>query len=418
MTSKIIKILITLVVLLGIGGGIYYWYYFIQNPTVDENGEILDPFTFLPFNRTPVTTTPIVQIPNTPTEQEPSAQINEPLKLPKLRQLNTTPVAGMSASSTASSSVIRFMDRGTGHVYEADDISSNIKKLSNTTLPKIYEIYWNMNLNGFVLRYLRDESDTVTNFYGELRSTGTSTVETAYEVKGKYLSPDSKQIAVSPAGNKIFTWGIENGRGIGYTSAFDETGKIKVADFPLTQVTVEWPETNTVTLTTKASALASGYFYGLDIRTGVMKKIVGGVRGLTGKLSKDASNIVFSSGGANSIRTYYLSTKGGISQEILFKTIADKCVWSTLRKTEIYCAVPTEIPNATYPDDWYKGRVSFIDQIWHLDTATGEIHLLANLLDLSNKLMDATDLVLDPKENYLYFINKRDLTLWSLDLNQ
>ena len=407
-----------MLVLLGIGGGVYYWYYFIQNPTLNESGEILDPFTFLPFNRTPAVTTPIIQIPNTPLEQEPSNQTNEPLKLPKLRQLSSTPVAGMSASTTASSSLVRFMDRGTGHIYEADDVSNEIKKLSNTTLPKIYEGYWNKNLTALVLRYLRDESDVVSNFYAELRLAATSTTNTAYEVKGKYLSPDISQVTISPQGDKIFTWNIENGRGMGYTSTFDEKNKVRVADTHLTQVVAEWPEANTVTLATKASASAAGYFYSLDIRNGSLKKIVGGFRGLAGKLNKDASRALFSSGGLNTIRTSYINTKDDVVQEILFKTLADKCVWSTLRKNEVYCAVPTEIAKGVYPDDWYKGTISFIDQIWHLDTTTGEVHLLANLLDLSNKLVDATELALDPKENFLYFINKRNLTLWSLDLNQ
>jgi len=52
-----------------------------------------------------------------------------------------------------------------------------------------------------------------------------------------------------------------------------------------------------------------------------------------------------------------------------------------------------------------------------LDTTTGEVHLLANLLNLADELIDATNLSLDPNENFLYFVNKRDLTLWSLDLN-
>ena len=415
---KAVKIISIILIVLALAGGGYYWYYFVQNPTIDENGEIVDPFTFLPFNRTPAQTTPIVQIPNTPIEQEPSGQANEPLKLPKLRQLSSTPVAGMSASSTASSSVVRFMDRGTGHVYEANDISNEIKKLSNTTLPKIYETYWNKNLNAFVLRYLRNETDAITNFYAELRSTGTSTSETPYEIKGVYLSPDINQIAVSPQKDRMFTWNIENGRGVGYTSPLDEKNKVKVADTALTQVNVEWPEANTVTIATKASSATFGYFYSLDIRNGVMKKLVGGARGLTAKLNKDASRLIYSSGSANAIKTFYMDVKDGVAQEVIFKTIADKCIWSTLRKNEVYCAVPTEIPNATYPDDLYMGKVAFIDQIWHLDTATGEVHLLANLLDLSGKLFDANDLTLDPKEDYLYFTNKRDLILWSLDLNQ
>ncbi|MDQ5893035.1 MAG: hypothetical protein QG640_45 [Patescibacteria group bacterium] len=417
MSARTLKIILALLIFLALGGGVYYWYFYFQNPTLDENGEVVSPFEFSPFGRTPVVNQPIVQIPNTPVEN-PVEQPSVPLKLPKLRQLSSTPVAGMSASTTKTSSLIRFMDRGTGHVYEADDISSDIRKLSNTTLPKIYESYWNKNLTAFVLRYLRDESDTISNFYAELKSTGTSTVDTPYEIKGRYLSPDIGQVAVSPSGEKIFTWNVEGGKGIGYTSSFDEKNKIKVADVPLTQVVVDWPETNTVTIATKAFSKAAGYFYSLDVRTGVLKKIVGGGRGLSGKLSKDGSRLIYSSLVQNSIRTFYLDTKNSSSQEVLFRTLADKCLWGTLRKNELYCAVPSEFPNGTYPDDWYTGKVSFTDQIWHLDTLTGEVHLLANLFDISKQAIDAVDLTLDPKENFLYFINKRDLTLWSLDLNQ
>ena len=103
---------------------------------------------------------------------------------------------------------------------------------------------------------------------------------------------------------------------------------------------------------------------------------------------------------------------------MIFKTLSDKCAWSKIKKDELFCGVPTEIPDAIYPDDWYKGSISFIDQIWHVNATTGEVHLLANLTQLSNKAIDVIDLALDPKENTLYFINKEDLNLWALDLNQ
>ena len=128
--------------------------------------------------------------------------------------------------------------------------------------------------------------------------------------------------------------------------------------------------------------------------------------------------VIFSSTKNSIINTYLYNTKDGSTQDVIFKTLVDKCVWSNMHTNEVYCAVPVEFPQALYPDDWYRGKVSFVDQIWHLDTDTGEVHLLANLLSLSNKLIDATDLSLDPKENFLYFINKNDLSLWSLDLNQ
>jgi hypothetical protein len=422
--STFIIIILIFIALIGVG-----MYVFIYSNSLSTNTDTettpIDGFS--PFARNTI-------IPNTntisTTTTTATTSTNTEIELPKLRKLSDTPVGGMSASTTrvkstnlinkyTDTTIVRFIDRGTGHIYEANDTDQTINKISNTTLPKIYESYWNKNSNNFILRYLKENSDTITNFYAEIRptTTGTSSSGTPFEIKGRYLSPDINQIAVSPTGDKIFTWNIENGNGIGYISSFDEKNKTKIVDTPITQVNISWPETSTVTITTKGSSSASGYSYSINTKTGKMNKILGGIRGLSTKMSSDGKNILYSAGGSK-ITTNLLSIKDEKVNEVIFRTLADKCIWSTLRKTEVYCAVPTEIPLGQYPDDWYKGKVSFVDQIWFLDTVTGEVHLLANLLSLSNELIDATDLMLDQKENFLYFVNKRDLSLWSLDLNK
>jgi hypothetical protein len=350
--------------------------------------------------------------------------------MPKLRQLSATPVGGMAASTTKIKSltlasttedatIIRFIDRGAGHIFQADDLHLGIDKISNTTLPKIYESYWNKNLTTVILRYLKENTDTIVSFYAEIRPVATSTASstTPFEIKGKYLSSEINQIAVSPMGDKIFTWNIESDNGIGYISSFDEKTKLKIIDTPLTKVNIDWPESSTVTFTTKGNSQIDGYIYSANTKTGEIKKLLGGVRGLSAKLSRDAKKVLYSIGGEK-LSAGLLNLKDGTSRALIFATLADKCVWSTLRKNEVYCAVPTEIPDAAYPEDWYKGTVSFVDQIWHIDTDTQEVHLLANPLTLAKQLIDAEQLTLDPKENFLYFTNKRDLSLWSLDLNQ
>ncbi len=420
--KKTLAIITILLILSLIGAGLYYYLYFYsKNPKLNlPNNTGSTNSGFSPFdnsnsgNKTSSTST---QSSNIATSTNTKTTDSE-YKNPKLRQISTTPIAGMTASSTASTSIVRFMDRGTGHIFEARNTSSEIKTLSNTTLPKIYEMFGNKNGNNFIVQYLKNDTDTITNFYTELRSTGTTTFQTPSELKGTYLSPDVQQVVVSPNGDRVFTWNIENGRGVGYISSFNEKTKVKIIDTPLTQVIIDWPETNTVTLTTKASAVASGYIYSIDIKSGAMKTVLGGYKGLTGKISRDNSKLLYSARTSNNFITSLINTKNGSALDIIFKTLSDKCVWSTLRKDELYCAVPTEIPDAIYPDDWYKGSVSFVDQIWHMNVTTGQVHLLANPLKLSDALVDATKLSLDPKENTLYFINKRDLTLWALDLNQ
>lgn len=412
--KKTTLIITTLIILALIGSGVY-WYLFLRVPAVETGTDTTTQNGFSPFNKGTTTNKPPVKQSSSTSTPE---QQNTPVKLLTLRKLSATPVGGMSASTTANTAVIRFIDRGAGHIYEANDKSNEITKISNTTLPKIYESYWNKNLTALVIRYLKEDTNTITNFYAEIRKTSTTTSTTPFGIKGSYMSPDIDQIAVSPNGDRIFTWNIENGKGVGYISNFDERNKIRVINGQLTQVLIDWPENNTVTMTTKASANASGYAYTIDTKTGSMKKIIGGLRGLSTKTSKDVKKTLYSVSKNNGFSTALYNSKDESIQDVIFNTLADKCIWSTLRKNEVYCAVPTEIPSGIYPDDWYKGSVQFVDQIWYLDTTTGEVHLLANLLNLSNELIDATQLTLDPKENFLYFINKRDLSLWSLDLSQ
>lgn len=427
-------IIVMIIALALIGGGAYWLLFYTEsNPTNDiDTKSTTSSNGFSPFNRGP---SGIVATSSNNTSTSTIINTNDTIdysliKLPKLRKLSVAPVSGMSASTTkikiqgATSTaiditIVRYIDRGTGHIFQTNDLNLEIEKISNTTLPKIYQGYWNKNLNNIVTQYLKDNTDMVTNFYAEIRKTATSTASstTPYEVKGKYISPNINQIAVSPIGDRIFTWNIEGGNGIGYISTFDERNKIKIIDTPLTQVNIDWPEVSTVTLTTKGSGITSGYMYSSNTRGGQMKKVIGGIRGLSAIMSRDAKNVLYSIGG-NTLTTEIFNIENSNSEKIVFNTLADKCVWSTLRKNEVYCAVPNTIPDGTYPDDWYKGKVSFVDKIWHLDITTGEVHLLANLLDISDTLIDATYLTLDPKENYLYFINKNDLTLWSLDLNQ
>ena len=272
-----------------------------------------------------------------------------------------------------------------------------------------------------IIRYMKDSD--VANFYAELRKvvSNASTTNSSglpYEIKGKFISPNDTAIAVSPKGDRIFTFAVENGAGVGYISGFDESKKTKIFDTPLTETYVAWPEENTVALGTKASAGSPSYFYLIDLKKPYLRRVVGGQNGLTANVNPDATRILYSYTNGNSLSLSLYNVKDGSTQETALKTASEKCIWSKLHPTEAYCAVPTTLPQGTYPDDWYKGIMSFNDQIWHIDTVTGDVQLVANLLQLSNDVIDGVNLSLDPKENFLYFVNKRDLTLWSLDLTQ
>ncbi len=415
--SKIFLVVLFLLIF----GALYYWIIYLGHSSIvpKPTDTPQQGFSFNPFNRSTVTLTPTASSTSNDPETIPADPI-EDIQIPVLRHISLGPVGGYSASSTASSTIIRYIDRGTGHIYETQSITTQTEKISNTTIPKVYESYWKKGGSAFILRYTKDSTDTIVTFYGELRPTiaSSSSNEASYEVKGKFLSSNIIGVAVSPKKDRIFTLAAEGGKTVGYISGFDESKKTKVFETPLTQIIPSWPEENTLAFTTKASGASSGFAYTYDIKKGVLSKVLGGITGMTSIVSADATKVLFSSTKGNTVTTNITTIKDAMTQDAMLKTFTDKCVWSTLHPNELYCAVPSQIPSGTYPDDWYRGNTSFIDQIWHLDTATGEVHLLINPLTSNNELIDATNLSLDSKEDFLYFINKRDLTLWSLDLSR
>ncbi len=63
---------------------------------------------------------------------------------------------------------------------------------------------------------------------------------------------------------------------------------------------------------------------------------------------------------------------------------------------------------------WYQGKVFFSDSIETINTKTLESKTVLDLQSESGGAIDATNLKLSSDENYLLFMNKRDLSLWGL----
>jgi hypothetical protein len=346
--------------------------------------------------------------------------------LPVLRLYSNAPIGGYGLSKTATSTNVRWVDRGRGNIYESNSKSAVVNTLSNTLVPRIYQSWWGKDLTAFIAQYVTDSSDTVTTVIANLiKNTAVTTstssnqiTETPYQLKGKMVSGNITAIAVSPNKDRLLFVTNDNNRSIGFISKFDGSGQTQVFNIPLTQITVDWPEDNTLAVSTKASASYAGFLYFINIKTGEMKSILSNIPGLSAKVSRDASHIFYSRTGAgnNHINNSILDVKTGKTADVIFKTLADKCVWSAKSKQIIYCGVASQLFDGTYPDDWYMGKMSFADNIWQLDTSSNQARQIANPLTQANALIDSINLELDPNDEYLYFMNKNDLSLWSLDL--
>ena len=420
---------IIILILILLGGGAY-WYFFIHVVPTSSSGEIAGnnpPTGFNPFGRNPVSSGNNSAGSNNTGNTVVISTSTPAAPIPALRLLSDSPIGGYSASTTATTTVVRWIDRGRGNILEARSDTLTIQTISNTLLPRVYSSVWNKNLNAFIASLLPDNASAPTTIYAGIlkqptQPTGTSTLSNAstlapYVLKGKSLPSNVIGYAVSPKRDKVFFLVAENGGSTGYISSFDGTSMTKIFTTPLTELNVDWPADNSIALTTKGAADVSGYLYLVDPKTGVWKKAIGPLPGLSATVSHDGKYAIASvAGDSNNMITAIFNLQKGTNTDAVIRTLADKCTWGKFYKGLVYCAVPSQPIAGTYPDDWYKGNVSFTDKIWQVNADTGELHQVASIFDQSDRLIDAFNLGLDPKDNYLFFMNKNDLSFWSLDL--
>lgn len=404
-TATIITVLL-LIVLIFVG--LWYWLFFekgTQNiPTpvapVSSNG-------FTPLNPSTPSQGQSTNTPTTtPTQNTSTSTAANSPEQKKVRKIYQNPVAsGLYASSTASSSLVYFADRGNGHTYVADINIAQPEKISNTTILRVYESYWDKNAKNIILRYIREGSNAITTISSPISS----------EIKAKSLSANILTMSISPKGDRVFTLEKTSDGSVGYISKIDSSVKTEIFGSPLSGWIVSWPEENTITLTTNASNKSPGYLYFLNVSNKAVTKILGPIYGLTTNTSRDAKKVFYSQyvNGQTETKVYGVAEKS--TQDTYLVTLPEKCIWSNLKKTSLYCAVPTQ-PVQNLPDAWYKGTITATDQIWHLDTVSNTVNKVANLLEEAGSSIDAFGLTLDQKELGLFFINKTDLSLWAIDL--
>jgi len=288
----------------------------------------------------------------------------------------------------------------------------------------MYESVWNSKLTAFLGTIFQDGDTAPSTVYARLIKQATSTVTasssqasvTPYALRGQDVPGILIGYAASPDKSRVFMFMNENGTGAGYISNFDGTGMTKLFSTPLTQVNVDWPTDTAITIVTKGSAKQNGFMYSVSTKTGVWTKVLGPVSGLSAIMSHDGKYVLMSRTDGDGINTGIYSTSSGTSTDAIIRTLADKCAWGNAYKDTFYCAVPTQLTSATYPDDWYKGVVANTDKLWQIDATTDDTHLISSITDKSDRVIDAFNLGLDAKDKYLFFMNKNDLSLWSLDL--
>ncbi len=354
---------------------------------------------------------------------------------PILRQLSFEPVSGYTYYSTSSTSTrtyvdaegqevaedfiatstaFRFQERGTGHIYDVFAFIESPQKVSNITNQKIYSTQFTSNKDSYIYSKLSTDNEKIITTHSSLSIS--STTGEVFDIS-KEISSIIPNFILNKNNNKLI-YSIEQ-QGVSgiYTSNIDRTNEKLIKTLYFNEFLLDKINDISILITTKPSIVAEGYSYVLNTNTGTFTKVLGGIKGLTTKVSPDEKKYIYAESEKNrpNLKLFNKDTNSTII--LTFDTIpSEKCVFSKDSKN-IYCFGSLMYKSAQYPDDWYKGKIFNTENLYKISTETGEASLVYNFQS-EDLTFDAMNIELTSNDSYIIFQNKNDLTLWSLNLDK
>lgn len=297
--------------------------------------------------------------------------------------------------------LLRYVEKTSGHIYEMDLKNKTVSKVSNTTIPKIHEAFFDKSGKSVIYRYLSDDN-TISSYLATMGAT-----------TGEFLPPNIIDLSVGPNKDKFFYLTKTAEGVVGSTRFFDQNIKDTFFNFPYTEWLSQFISDQKIYLTTKPSWATEGHFYSLNKESGVVSKIFGNIQGLTTLVDNSGNYVLYNSSTNKGPILNLFDIENNSSFALSAYGLPEKCVWGK-KSLGLYCAIPSVIEGNEFPDSWYQGLNSFNDYFVLVDIKTNTIDTLTNTL--AGAGLDATNLFLDKNEETLFFINKKDSTLWSLSL--
>lgn len=411
MSKKLIIIISSTLGILFIGLVIYY---LLGTGSSTENGGGNIFKNFFPFGGSDNTGSPVDNGDNNGQPVDNTGNNGTPVTsvTAKLRLLSSEAISGAGALDVKAGTLVRYIEKATGHIFEVEMFSSNKNRISNTTIPVVYDAIWGNKNNSLVARYLQEDNRTIDTYSLNIKEISTTTTNTVSGVLFK-----SKITEVSAFDTSIFYLEEGNGFSSGFTASFDGSKKKQIWNSPIRDLLSQYVNAKTVALTTKPYQNIPGYLYLVDTGSGQAKSVLAGVPGLSTNVNPDTTKVLYLEQ-AGTVKMAVYDIKTNLSTTTSPTTFPEKCVWSKKDKNIIYCAVPQTYIDQTKLTSWYTGLVSLTDDIWKYDIKNNTSSIIENLGADSGKAIDVMKPILSENEQYLIFINKIDNNLWSLDLTK
>lgn len=323
----------------------------------------------------------------------------------KIKSISKDPV--LSATLKPDKKGVIYYLRSNGNVWQSDFNGDNLFQVSDSVLDNLIKIIWSPDKNK-VINIFQDILGNISKYFYSFE-TGKALPLNKY-INYISWSSDSNKIAYQYQNEFTGdnTINIANPDGSSYSVILNTRMK---------DLIIEWPKGEGIFLREKPSGLVQSSLYSLSPLTKAFAKIISDIYGFSIKWSSNGDKILYSQTDSKgkSITIFTVDRNASNQKSAKISTLAEKCVWSQDSRI-IFCAVPKNIKDADIlPDDFYKGTFRGDDEFWKINIETNDITKLLDESQLT-ETYDATNLFVSPKEDYLFFINKINGLLYSIEL--
>jgi len=316
----------------------------------------------------------------------------------RLIQITNEPVIGPAVSED-SRRILYFRKRD-GHLVNNSFIGGNEQTTSNLTILNILDVAWSPLRNRAVVTY--QDGEILKKFITEATSTP----------KVAFLPQEAQSPVWSPDGNSIF-WMTRQNQTYTLTSASRDGQNPKSRGFttpiPDLQPLITTPDT--AALIPKTASIFETPLFLLNLKNLAQNTALFAF-GLTAITDENPKTQLISYAATNRLGVledlHTFNVQSGQDTSWPVKTLPEKCVFSK-EATELFCAVPKEVPARSLPEIWYKGQTSFSDSFFRFDLKTNKAEQI-----LGESGQDAVSLAVSPDNKYLFFLDKKTSFLYSL----
>ncbi len=369
--------------------GFWVYSFLYGNPT-NTNGFFSNLGVFGQDDSVPV-------LPPTTDEEQPMVDVTTE----QLRQLTTRPVVGARIFTTGSSTIARYVEAGTGHIYDIDMTTGSENRVSGISIPVASEAVISSSGDYIAIRSgYNNQNETSVIDLTDLANPKSGTL------------PNQVETFTFAFNNELLFTEFVGGQteGKSYLPSTGVTRRLFIA--PFTAHTMSWSTGSNTPhiIAAKPARDLRGYLYEV-LPTGLKRLAISG-DGLT--VTHHGTTVLFgrTSGQSYETGSFNRATNALTTNPVVM--LPDKCIYGG-REGLWYCASSLSPDLRTYPDEWYKGGMQFDDRIWQIDLS-GSATQLTYPLQVAGRSLDITNLAVNQSQTMLYFLNKTDKSLWVYEL--